>query len=199
MGYREWARRALFGAIVCSASPTAHADPDPVQNEEREALSAAPAPRSNDLRSEFPLRGDDSIPPGFHLESRIRKAPFIAGLAVGGAGYVLGGVAASIDGFDNQKGWLLIPVAGPWITLGRRDDSCPKDSAGNCCTEPGCPGSFADVFLVLDGLMQATGAALVTFAVASPRRWAVRDVTTSLVILPRFQPGGFGLSLSGTL
>src|SRR5436190_4046531 len=108
-----------------------------------------------------------------------------------------GAIAAGADGFDNQKGWLVLPVVGPWITLAARDDSCPKDSSGHCCTEPGCPGTFAGLFLVFDGLMQGGGAALITFAVAAPRRWAVRGDTTSIGIVPRFQSGQLRFSLRG--
>jgi hypothetical protein len=146
---------------------------------------------------EYPLRAGEQPPQGYRVEERVRNGSLVGGVTLCGVPYVFGGLAAAIDGFDNQKGWLMLPVVGPWITLAARDDSCPKDSSGHCCTEPGCPGTFAGLFLVFDGLMQGGGAALITFAVAAPRRWAVRGDTTSIVIVPRFQSGQLGFSLRG--
>lgn len=116
------------------------------------------------------------IPPGYTVEERVRRGPIIAGSIVFGVPYVLGLLAASADDFPNQSGWLVVPVAGPWVTLVSRDDTCHDDFGGDDdvsyhydCTDG------VDTLLVLDGLMQATGAALFIWGVSSSKKVLVRD------------------------
>jgi hypothetical protein len=199
VGGSRYVRGAVFSAAVISASPSAHADPDSTTTDEVFwGLGSTPYRREPEP-SEFALRNEEKVPPGYRVEERARRGPLIAGAIVGGLGYGLGVLAAGGDDFENQKGWLLLPVVGPWITLGARDDSCPKDASGECCTEPGCPGSFAGPALVFDGLMQGAGALLIVIAFAAPQRWAVRETESSVVVVPQLGSGRLGLSISGTL
>ncbi len=89
-------------------------------------------------------------------------------LAVGGLlfaiPYAAGlGIAAS-EGFANASGWLAAPVLGPWLALTGRKDPCKGLDArrdgidqdiGRCVAEPMVRG-----LLVLDGVLQATGAVM---------------------------------------
>lgn len=142
---------------------------------------------------------DDAPRPGYHVEYRPRRALLVTGLAVGIPFYALGVLAGSIDGYDNAKAWLYLPVAGPWMTLALRDSGpCNggTDSSGHCCTEPGCPGSLAKPLLVMDGLGQLSGAVLVTVAYAAAKpRWVPDN---HLVIAPFAQPHARGLAISGS-
>ncbi len=61
-------------------------------------------------------------------------------------------------GCTNTLAPLYIPVVGPFITLG---------TAGGSAT--------GDVFLVLDGILQATGVAMVIFGIAVPKTVLVRN------------------------
>ncbi len=114
------------------------------------------------------------IPPGYTVEERVRRGPIIAGSIVFGVPYVLGLLAASADDFPNQSGWLAVPVVGPWVTLVSREDTCDGASYddgdyGYDCTDG------VQTLLVLDALMQTTGAALFIWGVSSTKKVLVRD------------------------
>jgi hypothetical protein len=81
----------------------------------------------------------------------------------------------------------------------RNDGPCHgggMDSSGHCCTEPGCPGSFAKPLLVLDGLGQLSGAVLVTVAYAAAKPKWVPD--RNVVVMPLAAPHGGGVAIFGT-
>ena len=152
----------------------------------------------------IPYDEGDPMPPGYHLEDRIRKGPFVTGLAIGGAAYMLSVSIAAGDSFENQKGWLLLPAIGPWITLLARDDTCDVstttigsvDEARDCAYEA---SSAAEVLLVFDGILQGTGLLLVTIGLAAPRTVLVRDDAAELVVQPvRVGRSGYGMGLSGS-
>src|SRR6185437_5385057 len=66
----------------------------------------------------------EAIPPGYHLSSRIRRGPVIAGAIVFGALYLLSTLVAaegsSNDG--NHEGALFIPAVGPFVQMGGTHD-----------------------------------------------------------------------------
>jgi hypothetical protein len=81
----------------------------------------------------------------------------------------------------------------------RNDGPCQgggTDSSGHCCTEPGCPGSFAKPLLVLDGLGQLGGAVLVTVAYAAAKPKWVPD--RNVVVTPLAAPHGGGVAILGS-
>ncbi len=105
------------------------------------------------------------IPPGYHIERRGKRKLIIAGLAIFGGCYLasalVGGTALS-DGNDGL-GPLLIPVAGPFVSIGTsRLSYAVEDDRG------------AIVLLMLDGFAQAAGVAMTIIGLAS-------DQTTLLV------------------
>jgi hypothetical protein len=104
--------------------------------------------------------------------------------------YALGVFISAGDKFDNQKGWLLAPVAGPWITLlARKEYDCPTD---------GCQGSHdlaVGIALISDGLVQATGAILILTAIPPANSGAtVRPVS----VAPYVRSNAAGLTVVGT-
>lgn len=134
-------------------------------------------------------REGDPIPPGYHLEEHARMGPIITGYAVGGSAYGIGLLAGAADGFDNEKGYLLLPVLGPWLTLSQRQGCA--DSYIGC-------DFFAPLMLVMSGLMQGAGATLILVGHAAPRTWLVRDdVTVSVLPVPMGEQG-YGAALTGT-
>jgi hypothetical protein len=94
----------------------------------------------------------DPIPPGYHPVSRVRGGLIGGGAGLFGAFYLISALVAAIgtdvcDALNNCHNgfWpMWIPVAGPFITMG---------TAGGSAT--------GDVFLVLDGLAQAGGIAMI--------------------------------------
>ena len=128
----------------------------------------------------------DPIPTGYHVRTKVRK-----GLIGGGAG-LLGGLwfASLLTGavgdtatLQGDGGWaaLYIPVAGPFVAIA----TLHADSAGAA-------------LLVVDGIGQVGGAAMIILGAALPQKQLVRDdvsgikITVSPVITAR------GVGLTGT-
>lgn len=151
-----------------------------------------PAP-TDDRPKYLPYREGEPAPTGYYLEERARRGPIIAGAIVFGIPYALGlSIAAGAD-FDNQSGYLAIPVAGPWITMAARDecDDDPNDYDIDCAGD-----STLRTFLVLDGLMQATGAALFIWGVTSKTHRYVRN-DVGLRLSPARVGKGYGFAAVG--
>lgn len=111
--------------------------------------------------------------------------------------YTLGVAIASGDDFDNHSGWLLVPVVGPWLLLATREDRCPRggstiDNNVDCDSDRGIR-----TLLVLDALMQTTGAVLFTWGMTSKTRRYVRN-DLSLTIAPTQVSSGYGLGAFGS-
>jgi hypothetical protein len=102
------------------------------------------------------------------VEERVRRGPVIAGSIVLAVPYVLGLLAASGDDFSNQSGWLTVPVIGPWATLAAREKDCDFGVDYDECNDG------VQTLLIMDGLMQATGAAFLIWGVAAPKKRLVR-------------------------
>jgi len=132
----------------------------------------------------LPYTEGEPIPPGYVVESKVRKGMVIPGAILLGAPYVLGLSIAALTDFDNQSGWLAVPIAGPWITLAARR-KCHDDSFGNCTDTA---DRALDIYLVFDGLIQTAGAALLVAGMAAKKTELVRMDTVSV----RFMPGPIG-------
>lgn len=138
------------------------------------------------------------IPLGYHLEERTRVGPVIAGAIVGGIGYVI--VALPIlsvwDEIGNSTRALAVPVLGPWITLATYERCSSNDGI--------CWDGLINMVLVLDGAMQATGAALLTWGLTSKKQYLIRDDVAVAPRITRFGPtsfgsNSFGLTIGGQL
>jgi hypothetical protein len=153
---------------------------------------AAPPQRERELRYEE----GDPVPPGYVVRERVRRGPIIAGSIVLGVPYVLGLITASATDFSNQSGWLTVPAVGPWITLASRRscDSYANRSFDGSVDEDSCRA--VRTVLVLDGIMQVTGAALFVWGVTSPKKVLVRQEAWS--VTPARVGSGYGLVTQGT-
>lgn len=139
--------------------------------------------------------GDESAPSGGASSTFL----IVGGIAVG-LPYATGlGIAAS-ESFDNGSGWLAAPVLGPWLALSGRRDPCAASEAkqefdqdvGKCVAEPLVRG-----MLVLDGVLQATGAVLLVLggSSGSPSRPAPPPVVAAPSPMGR---SGYGLAVAGS-
>ncbi len=150
----------------------------------------------------LPYRKDEPIPPGYRLEKRPRTGLIIAGAVVTAVPYFIGLSIASAAKFDNATGFLAIPAIGPWLTLAVRDNSnCYEEFNGSgVSTSRYCPADAGVVtLLVLDALIQTTGALLFVIGISSDRELLVRQDVAKLRLTPlRFNGGGHGLGLRGT-
>jgi len=134
------------------------------------------------------------IPRGYHLESTVRKGPLIAGGVVLFVPYVLGLSIAAGSNYSNSGGWLGIPVAGPWLTLAIRNHTCASGDTS-------CQADDAVVrtFLVLDAIMQTTGAAFLIWGIAGKKEYLQRDDVVRVIgVAPTRVGSGYGLGLLGT-
>jgi hypothetical protein len=126
------------------------------------------------------------IPPGYYLEESVRRGPIIAGIIVLAVPYAIGFSVASALDFQDTTAWLLVPVVGPWLTLATREDVC--DPGATYCDDD----RAIRTLLVLDGLVQGTGAALLVWGMTSTTKRLVRQ-DMALQIGPRRVGTGYGI------
>lgn len=112
----------------------------------------------------------DPIPPGYHPDTRSRKGLIIGGAVTFGVFYLISalvgaGSLAECSAHNiistspcNDLGPLLIPAAGPFISLG----TSHADGGGAA-------------LLILDGVVQAGGIAMLVLGIAIPRTVLVRN------------------------
>lgn len=133
----------------------------------------------------IPWRDGEPVPPGYHPETRVRKGLVISGAIVFGTVYLFTAIGGADAVYRGSSGYaaLFVPCAGPFLTLATtRQDSLER------------------VGLVLDGLVQITGAALLLPGLLVPRTVLVRDDVSKAFVLPApmsFGPNSAGLGLVG--
>jgi hypothetical protein len=139
----------------------------------------------------MPYREDKPIPPGYHVESKMRTGLVIGGSVMLGAGYLISaGIAASAidDGNSGELAPLFVPVVGPFITLGTLDFS-------------GDFGSLAFIViglpLIIDGLVQTAGTIMLVTGLAAPKTVVKRDGSAATDTTPRLRFGGDRILLEG--
>jgi hypothetical protein len=119
------------------------------------------------------------IPPGYHLESHVRRGPIIAGSIMFGTTYFVNVLVASETSSDKAD-WLYVPVVGTWSLL----EDC--NNSDDECT-----------FLTMHSLTHTMGAALLVYGLAARKQRLVRD-DVSLMVHPGGVGSGSGLVLRGT-
>lgn len=109
----------------------------------------------------------DPIPPGYHPDTRARKGLIIGGAVTFGVFYLISALVGAValdcqSTFSNSScgglGVLLIPAAGPFIAIG----TAKADGGGAA-------------ILVIDGLAQAGGLAMLILGIALPKTVLVRN------------------------
>ncbi|MGK3987835.1 hypothetical protein WME99_32640 [Sorangium sp. So ce136] len=133
----------------------------------------------------LPWREGEPVPPGYHPETRVRKGLVISGAIVFGTVYLFTAIGGGDAVYRGSSGYaaLFVPCAGPFLTLATtRQDS------------------LETMGLVLDGLVQITGAALLLPGLLVPKTVLVRDDVSKAFVLPApmsFGPNSAGLGLVG--
>jgi hypothetical protein len=144
---------------------------------------APPPPRERSYRE------GDPVPRGYRIEERTRRGPLIAGPIVFGVPYFIGLLASSAADYKNDSGWLVVPVIGPWATLAARRGCDSYDSDYPYDTEAECRS--VRTLLIIDGVMQVTGAALFIWGLTSPKKVLVRE--DAWLPMPARIGSGYGL------
>ncbi len=144
---------------------------------------------------ELPYVEGEPIPPGYRLVEQRRRGLIIAGSIVLGVPWVFGVTAATAADFKDGTGLLLIPVLGPWLTL-------TTDVARDKPCDPGtlvCETRAATrAVLVLDGMVQAGGAAMLVVGLFVPKKRLVRRNVIVSVAPLAVGRDGYGLGVSGS-
>ena len=158
----------------------------------RERRGAAPqlATEREPAPPRLPYEEGQPIPEGYRLRSGPRKGLVISGTIVGGGAYAFGVTGAFDSSFEDNAGYLLVPIAGSWLMLAAGSDPpepCPMDQT--CPT--GSP-TYKNLFVGAAGVAQAVGAVLLVVGLTAERRYLERkDVEVSFV------PASFGANCYG--
>jgi hypothetical protein len=146
---------------------------------------------------ELPYTEGQTIPPGYRVVEKNRRGLIIAGLVVTGVAWsfsVTGAVAAD---YEDNSGFLLIPVVGPWLMLatgGADDPPCNSTDEFEVCQS----NAGLRAILVLDGLVQTAGGVMFALGIANPVKRLVRDDVSVRVVPMRVGRDGNGLGVVGT-
>jgi hypothetical protein len=177
-------RTLLLGLTLSSAAWGQSAKPN-----------LAETPR--ELPRRLPYEEGQRVPDGYRLRTGTNKPLVIAGIAVGGAGYAFGVLGALDNDFEDNTGFLLIPVAGPWLTLAAGPDPsepCPEQEGEVC---PTGDISFRVPALVLDGILQALGTTFLVTGLTTTRLYLQRADVAVSVVPTSFAGRGYGLGAVG--
>ena len=162
----------------------AHVPSEPVLPDPMRAPASAtwrterPLPRNAEPEPFDPGRG---VPPGYHLEKGVRKWLVISGGALFGASYGMSLIKAmAVGGSGDDRGVLLLPLAGPFIYL-----------AGNL-HDTGERLAWAVV-----GTGQLVGAAAFILGLTMKVTWIVPDEQDAVYVGPmQIGRNGYGGGLS---
>jgi hypothetical protein len=131
---------------------------------------------------EVPFDEANGPPPGYHVESRARRGPIIAGASMAGSTYLVNLLVAANNENNTAAEWLYVPGVGPWVFLA--DDRGCKREANTC-----------ELWLI-HTLTHTIGLALVVYGVAARRKVAVRD-DYGIRISPARVGSGRGFAVEG--
>lgn len=109
------------------------------------------------------------------------------GVATLGFSYAVSGWVGATSSRASER-FLLVPVAGPWLALSRRE-TCGERPAVPCDIEP-----TYDALFVVDGVLQGLGLAQVAYAFVKREK---REVERPSVV-PLSIPRGAGVAAVGT-
>ncbi len=137
------------------------------------------------------------MPAGYHLREEPRWGVVTGGWLLTGIPYGLSAAATLSADFKNESVYLLIPFAGPWLTLGRRDyydcdGTDAEDHAGGCVAD-----AFVVMGLIFDGIMQLGGGTMLLTGYTMQRKLLVRE-QWSLELRPGAIGSGYGALLDST-
>ena len=142
----------------------------------------------------------DKPPRGCHAEKRYRRAMITAGSIVLGVMYTIAALSASVQDTDHSpSGWLYLPVAGPWIALGKlgsyNEAACDSQAGDKTCPSK----SGARTGYTILGLGELTGFILATAGIAFPYTQFAPDpvANSGITVVPLYAggvPSGFAVA-----
>jgi len=157
-------------------------------------------PSGYQLPPVLPYEEGRPIPSGYHLEERPRQGAVVTGFILTGIPYGMGLIAAFTSEFANKSAYLALPWAGPWLTLGARESRCSGSSTsteGESDTMECAEDAMVITGLIIDGILQAVGGALLLAGYLAPSEELVRD-GVAFGVVPARVGSGHGLSAIGS-
>jgi hypothetical protein len=182
--------------------------PEPAVSAEAPAEPAAPPPAGFPLV--LPYREGVPIPRGYHVEHRPATGLIVVGSVTLSLSYVIALGLGVHNSFEGGYGWTILPVAGPWGAIGARDFKCKVNSSDFDVNNPssidtGVTAAEAErcikraqteaidiAILAVDGMVQATGAALLIAGLASGVEELVWDGLGDVKVSVSPRPDGGG-------
>jgi hypothetical protein len=137
---------------------------------------------------ELTYHAGEQVPLGYHLEQGPRGDTVAAGSVLFGISYGVAVAVGASDGFENEKGYLLLPLFGPLLTATTRKG-----------TRPGAVDLAVIFEAGTDIALQGYGLGLVLREVLRPRPRLARDAKLRLSVSPELARDFVGLSLMGEL
>jgi hypothetical protein len=131
---------------------------------------------------EIPYEDGDPIPPGYVLESRVKRGLVIAGATTLGSLWIVSmiGGAIAVDTGGGSEFWpLFVPVAGPFIAIGTHDTT-----------------ATSALLFTINGLGQSAGLAMLIAGLATENKF-LRYRGADLELGPTFHVGADGSSTFG--
>lgn len=151
------------------------------------AYGAPPAPTGPRV---MPYEDGYPVPDGYHPTTRVRTGLVIGGAITFGLPYLI----TATTGGSGGEGVLVVPLAGPFIEIGRLHAG---GGSGDKSLEAIVTG-----ILVVDGLMQVGGAAMLIAGLVNKKKVLVRDdvaKSTWHVTPLTMGQGGVGFGIVGTM
>jgi hypothetical protein len=165
--------------------------PPPAYGEPQLPRSPSLPPAGYAPPAELPYEAGEPIPVGYRLVDEPRRGLVLAGFIVAGIAYGIGIMAAVAADFKNSSAYMTIPIAGPWLTLGRRRyGDCSESSSANEGLH--CIGDAIIVMgIIADGAVQVIGGSLLFAGYVARQTKLVRnDLAWS--VGPRLVGSGYG-------
>jgi hypothetical protein len=106
--------------------------------------------------------------------------------------------AAVAADYEDNSGFLLLPVLGPWLMLATGGADDPPCNEVNTEFESCTSNAGLRAVLVLDGLVQTAGGVMFVLGVMNPTKRLVRDDVAFRVVPMRLGRDGNGLGVVGT-
>ena len=153
-----------------------------------------PPPKDDKPRVIEPWEPDDPPPEGYVLRSKVNGGAIAGGATLLGVMWltsiVVGAVAATEeddqgidgDGVESEDfAPMYVPIVGPFVTIGTVE-----------------PGSAGLGMLIVDGILQVSGAGLIVLGIVDRDYRVVRGEAASLQIVPALSPRQSGLTAVAT-
>lgn len=151
------------------------------------ALPGAQPKSFRDMPETLPYEEGDPVPYGYRPDTRIRRGLVIGGAVTLGSLYLMsasfGSLASDVDSGSDDYTPLYVPVLGPFITINT------ANSRGS--------GTF---FLLMDGVGQSAGLAMLIAGLAAPQSVLVRNDIAEVRLSPvAVGDGQLGIGIAGTM